>query len=144
MALAPKARTEALQITEAGNELVIYDLTRFKAHRLNPTAATIWRACDGTRSVTDLAAMVSAQSQTEVGEEVVGYALKRLQTAKLLDGPAIDVGAMLSRRDVMALEGATAVIMLPVVASIVVPTPAEAQSGGPQGSSSGSSGGGFD
>ena len=136
--VAPKARSgESLNITRVGDELVVYDLVQFKAHRLNPTAAAVFEACDGTRSVADLAALLGTQSTTHVDTEVVWYALNELHSAQLLE-TALPARQFLTRRQLVAAAGAAAMVVLPVIASIVVPTPAEAQSGGFQSSASSS------
>jgi len=46
----PQARSEDLVIQDIGDEVLVYDLTRHKAHCLNRTAALVWRKCDGTRT----------------------------------------------------------------------------------------------
>lgn len=41
-------------------EIVLYDPQRQTVHVLNATAAFVWERCDGTRTVTDLAAELAA------------------------------------------------------------------------------------
>jgi hypothetical protein len=134
--MRPQARVgAALQVSEIGDELIVYDLERFRAHRLNRTAALVWRACDGTRSTAELAEVLSAHGPTIVSEDVIWSALNQLRTARLLEGsPALQRAP--TRRELLASAGAAALVVLPVVASIVVPTPAAAQSLLSSGSSS--------
>jgi len=47
----PLARREAIITKEVDGELLVYDVTRDKAHCLNETAAAVWRLCDGRTSV---------------------------------------------------------------------------------------------
>lgn len=136
----PRARAgKFLQVTEVDRELVVYDMTRFKAHRLNATAAAIWRACDGQRSIDEIHAVVNAGLDGAVSVDAVRYGLTELDAQHLLDGPVSRAGS-LSRRELMAVAGATALVALPVVSSMVIPTPAEAQSSFEPPSSSNSSG----
>ncbi|HZS47026.1 MAG TPA: PqqD family protein, partial [Blastocatellia bacterium] len=126
----PKARSEDLLITEKGDELVIYDLKRFKIHNLNSTSVLVWKACDGSRTVPEIVAFLGNQSGTEIDERVVWYTLKRLQGAYLfaesLELPA--QAGRITRRDLIAVAGLAGIVALPVITSIIAPTPAQAQS----------------
>lgn len=42
-------------------ELVLYDPVRQRVHALNPTAAFVWRACDGRCSQADIAESLARQ-----------------------------------------------------------------------------------
>ena len=53
--MTPESRKDQLLTQRVGDELVIYDERTHAAHRLNPTAALVWRLADGERSVTDSA-----------------------------------------------------------------------------------------
>ncbi len=127
---APKARKEELLVTETGNELVVYDLKRFKAHRLNSTSALVWKTCDGNHSVANIGQRLTEEFGSAIDEQVVSYALKRLQSAHLLEAPLDLPGdaKRINRRELMRVLGLGAVVALPIVTSIVVPTPAQAQS----------------
>lgn len=78
-AAIPTARTHDLVLTELGDELLVYDLRRDALHYLKPSAASVWRACDGTRSIRDVA--------VDLGEspETVEAILLQLADALLLD-----------------------------------------------------------
>ena len=52
--MRPDARRERLLLEEVGDELVIYDLQRHRAHQLNRTAALVWQRCDGQKTVAEL------------------------------------------------------------------------------------------
>jgi hypothetical protein len=128
--MRPVARHDNLLTQEVGNELVIYDQARHRVHRLNETAARIWRGCDGKTSVADLATRLP---QSESSEDVVWMALEKLGKAKLLEARVEAPAAVRdqSRRDWMrraALAGG-AVALLPVISSMTAPTPVMADSG---------------
>ena len=59
-------------------------MDRHKAHCLNPSIATIWRACDGTRDAAALALVLQEKLQTPIHEEVVWAALEQLNKTHLL------------------------------------------------------------
>ena len=131
----PNARRERLIVEELTEETLVYDLDAHKAHSLNPSAALVWRHCDGRTSVRDMARIMHDELKAPVSEDLVMLALDRLQTAKLLSDsvPAEDG---ISRRAVMkklALVGGLSVL-LPAIHSIVAPTPAMAQTCFPNGS----------
>ena len=121
------ARNSNVYETEVADEIVVYDRMSDRAHRLNPTAAAVWRRCDGETSFADLAADVEQEIGQPVDDEVVSLALQELDEAGLLSG---DLDEGLARRDALKRIGAVgaAAMVLPVVTSIVAPTPAMAQS----------------
>lgn len=126
MSTRPLARSEGLAVAELDGELLVYDLERNKAHRLNGPAGVVWRHCDGQRSVADLAAFVGADDPA-TGSEVVWLALKQLDERHLLAGP-LELPDGVSRREALrklALAGAVG-LALPVIKSIVAPTAAQA------------------
>src|SRR2546423_2572912 len=123
----PNARREGLIVEELAEETLVYDLDTHKAHSLNPSAALVWRHCDGRTNVRELAQVMHDELKAPVSEDLVMLALDRLQTAKLLAEP-VDSGRHVSRRSVMkklALTGGLAVL-LPAIHSIIAPTPAQA------------------
>lgn len=122
----PTARTSGLVTKEAAGEVLVYDLDRHRAHRLNPPAAAVWRRCDGARTVTEITAAVRADG-TPVTEALVRHAVLELGRARLLTEPAVGDG--LTRRAWLQRLGPAAAVALPVVSSITVPRAAEAQSG---------------
>lgn len=130
--MLPRAREDRLVVHELPDEVLVYDLTRHRAHCLNRTAAFIWRHCDGQTTVAEMAALLQEELKYPVDEAVVWLALDRLGRAHLLrERVAPPAGAAgPSRREVMrelALVGGLAVL-LPVVLSIVAPTAAQAAS----------------
>jgi len=125
----PTSRQTGLLIEQVGDDTIVYDETRKRAHSLNRTAATVWRHCDGRRSLSQIAEVLSTELGAAADESVVQYALDRLEDAHLLEGGANGGSQRMSRRDALRrVTIAGAVIAVPVVLSIASPTPAMAQS----------------
>ncbi len=118
-------------MTELPDELLVYDLERHRAHCLNPTAALVFKHCDGRRSVEQIARIVRRQLNvdTVADESLVWLSLEQLEKARLMveqeAAPAIP--PRLSRRE---LARRVALVALPVVATILAPRPAEALASG--------------
>jgi hypothetical protein len=121
----PPGRREGLIVETIGDELLVYDSERARAHSLNSVAAAVWEACDGVRGAKELA------NAAGVTEDDVWRALPQLEERHLLDGelPRRMTGPEYSRRQAvrrMGLIGASAAFAAPLVKSIVVPSAAEA------------------
>jgi hypothetical protein len=127
---APKARSEQLVIKELGDETLVYDEHSHEAHCLNRTAALVWRHCDGRTSAAKMAGLLSKEAGAPVSEQVVWLALGQLERSRLLEEPPARPARaeQVSRRELMRRLGVAAAFALPLVTSIVAPTPAEAQS----------------
>ena len=128
--MKPRARSQGLLIRELGGELLVYDLERHRAHCLNPTAALVFRGCDGRTPVPALARRLRGEG-LPADERWVWLALDRLSKANLLEAKVEPPGAVsrrLSRRELIRRAGQVAglAVLLPAVTSIVAPTPAEA------------------
>jgi Coenzyme PQQ synthesis protein D (PqqD) len=132
----PKARKEKLVVREFANELLVYDKERHEAHCLNRTAALVWKHCDGHTSVEEishhLAAETGGDGRTTVDERLVWYALNQFKRDHLLENelevPAGVLASMnggLNRRQVMRVLGIS-IVALPLVTSMIAPTPAQA------------------
>src|SRR5688572_30177113 len=85
--LLPVARSNNLIIKELPDETLIYDLGSDEAHCLNQTAALVWKNCNGTRSVRDLANLLECKLGAPVPEDVVWLALDQLEQFNLLGEP---------------------------------------------------------
>jgi hypothetical protein len=120
----PVARREGILVRELPGELLVYERGEHRAHCLNRTAATVFQNADGTRTLADLARLLAPQGDPAEGEEVVKETLARLSEAGLLEAGEVAHGC--SRREWVRRAGIGAAILLPAVASIVVPSPAEA------------------
>jgi len=123
--LAPRARNENLVVRELANETVIYDLERHTAHCLNNTAFLVWKQCDGTRTVADIAAQLTTDLALPVPDELIWVALEQLSKDRLLaetiKRPQIMMADGVSRRRMLKRLGVAAAIAVPVVTSLVVP-----------------------
>lgn len=128
----PSARKSKLVVRELAEEVLVYDEETHRAHCLNRTAALVWKHCDGRTPVRVIAASVGEQLSSPVPDEVVWLALDQLAEFDLLaPGPARPAATnLMSRRKMIRRLGLAAAITLPLITSIVSPTPAHAQSGG--------------
>lgn len=122
----PRLRADGLVIHELPDELLVYDKVSDLAHCLNQTAAFVWRACDGQRTPEEIARKLTTQLAVAVPEDVVLIALAQLEEIHLLEQretiPTSVAG--MSRRQVTRSLGLTAAVALPLVTSILAPTPA--------------------
>ena len=120
----------SVHVEQLGNELCIYNWQRKEVHALNPTAARVWQQCDGQTSLAQIAAMLQAELQVPDAEakELAWLTLAQLEKAHLLDADVVKPTQrkVLPRRAFIKLGVAAA--LLPVVHSIVAPTPVAAQS----------------
>jgi hypothetical protein len=125
--MRPVARTTGLVIRDLGDETVVYDLERHQAHCLNRTAALVFRHADGRRSVAEIAVAVAAEAHSPVDEDVVQSAIQKLAEARLIENVhAKPSPPPATRREALRKVGLGAALLAPVVASLLVPTPAEA------------------
>jgi Coenzyme PQQ synthesis protein D (PqqD) len=124
----PLARADRLIVRELPDELLIYDLDREKAHCLNRAAALVWQNCDGRTGVAELARKLSRETSAPADEQLVWYALKQLKRDHLL---AEDVtlpahASGMTRRQMIRAFGIGAAVALPLITTILAPTPAQA------------------
>lgn len=123
----PNARRERLLVEGLAEETLVYDLDSNKAHSLNASAALVWRNCDGRKSVREAARIISRELSVPESEDLVLLALARLETARLLADyiPKSEVTRRAVLKKLALTVGMSA--LLPVVHSIVAPTPAQTQ-----------------
>lgn len=130
----PAARTESLLCKDlASGEIVVFDKLRNSAHCLNPAAAAIWRACDGNRTVPELASVVAATTGTTVNEPVVRASLGELRSLHLLSELTVDIAPVedFTRRQAMVRAGAAAAkaaVLVPLIATVLAPKSSAAAS----------------
>jgi hypothetical protein len=117
-----RARHSGLAVRDLNDEVVVYDKERHQAHCLNRTAAFVFRHADGQRTAADIAALLGPGA----GEDLVHVALDQLAAAGLLENGAAPHTAAPSRREVLRQVGLGAAVLAPAVATLLVPTPAEA------------------
>jgi hypothetical protein len=121
----PRQRRDGLAVERLPEETLVYDLERHKAHCLGPVAAAVWEACDGKRTVGEIAARTTKRLGRRVPEDAAWLALRRLGRARLLEVPlaAPVADRFTSRRDWLkkaALFGGLSVL------TIAAPTAAQA------------------
>ena len=126
--IRPRARTERLVTRDLGDELLAYDLERHKAFCLNHMARQVFRHCDGETTIPDMARRIGDVLGIPIDERAVRLGLMRLEKAHLLDGPAVQMRHT-SRREMLSTLGRAAVVVMPLVTAITVPTSAQAASG---------------
>jgi hypothetical protein len=129
ISLLPRARKEKLIVKEVDGETLVYDLANDRAHCLNQTAAQIWKYCDGKRSISEIAGLMSTPGNAPVADAVVLLALDQLQKFELLetnDERAFQLAGM-NRRELVRRVGLGA-LALPLILSIAAPTPAQTAS----------------
>ena len=83
--MLPLARCDDLIVRELPDEMLVYEAHRPQAHRLNSTAAVIWRNCDGRKTMQDLVAIAGAALKIPATEDLVEIALDQLGKAGLLE-----------------------------------------------------------
>lgn len=118
----PIARSERLLVEVFEQELLLYDLDSDRAHALDGRAASIWRACDGSSSVSEIAA------RTGTDRAVVESTLERLAELELVTEATVRA-AVHTRRSVLhrgVIAGAVGVAAVPIIQTIVAPTAAHA------------------
>ena len=124
--MKPEKRRDGLVMTELQDEVLVYDLDRHRAHCLNPSAAAVFRRCDGRTSVRDIARRLHKGGPAS--EAAVWLALDRLDQAHLLETPLRETKEApgLSRRELISRAAVLSGLLLPAITSVVAPTPAEA------------------
>jgi hypothetical protein len=126
----PSTRKSGLFQENLGDEVVLYDHEAHRVHRLNRSMALVWEAVDGQRSVAEIARLLSQNTGCECDQDMVLVALRQLEREGLLTAPAVPAELLPSRRE-LGRKFATAGISisaLPVLASMMAPTPAMARS----------------
>ena len=111
------------------DEVCVYEWTRHEVHALNATAARVWELCDGKLTIAEMAKRLEAGGLSHT-EQLVGLALDEFERKHLLEREEVSCNprAAVGRRALLR-RGVT-VALLPVVTSIVAPTPLQAQSPG--------------
>lgn len=127
-ALVPKRKN--VLVLQLSDEFLVYDKETSKAHCLNNTAAEVWKLCDGETTVAEIVRTMESRSSL-VDEKIVWLSLAKFARAGLLQngiGFAHTAWPLSRREAVRRVGAAAAALALPVVTSILVPTPAEAAS----------------
>jgi Coenzyme PQQ synthesis protein D (PqqD) len=121
-------RVEGLQLERAADEILAVKTATMEAHALNQSASVVFDLCDGKTSKSEMADEIRRRTGLPADEEIVDLALAELVDAGLvvLDDP--EPQSTITRRSLVRRLSlsASAMMMLPVVETIVVP-PASAQ-----------------
>lgn len=124
-------RVDGLLIERVDGEVLVVRETSHEAHALNEAAAIVFDLCDGATDRAAMTAEVARRTGLPADESVVDLALAELVEAGLVEiegEPAAITRRSLIRR--LALPAA-AMALLPVVETVLMPTPAAGQSGPP-------------
>ena len=127
--IRPRARTNRLVTRDLGDELLVYDLDRHKAYCLNQIAMQVFRHCDGKTTIPEMARRIGDAVNMAISEDVIRLGLARLEKTHLLDSTVAQV-FHISRREILSTLGRAAVVVMPLVTAIAVPTSAQAQATG--------------
>jgi hypothetical protein len=133
MGTQPLARTEGLLTEQVDDELLVFDAEHKLACRLNASAALVWRSCDGTRSLSDLVAIVAEEFGEVADEDQVVIALDSLVKHGLIESgyePREAAATRITRRRFMRRVGAVSLasFSVPLVSSMMIPSAAAAAS----------------
>ena len=107
---SPTTHTEQL-----GDEVSVYDAARAQVHALNPTAARVWRQCDGATSPEAIAAVLRVEMGIPKAEAVVDLTLTQLARVHLLELPVESRGDRSAPTRRWLLSRGLAAAMLPAI-----------------------------
>lgn len=127
----PCVRQSDLLSEEIHGERVIYDNRNKKVHHLNPTMSWVWSHCDGSRTVNELITAMQRDTGGDDARGLLSSGLQQLAEANLLEPGSVDLIALgVQRRTVSRRAAVTAgvSIAVPIMTSILAPTPAAAKS----------------
>ena len=122
----PIAKKNFVVVEESPNEVLIYDSSINKVHVLTPVASAVWKNSDGNTSVSEISRKLEAELQNDGGDNLTWLALEELEKSGLLESPLNIPQNVVSRRSMM--KTAAAIAALPLVTTIIAPTPALALS----------------
>ncbi|MGH9768364.1 MAG: PqqD family protein [Blastocatellia bacterium] len=120
----PLTKKDFIVVEESLNEALIYDSDKNKLHVLTPVATTVWKSCDGKTSVSEIASKLKAELNDELGADATWLALEELEKNGLLENSLNIPRNGISRRDLIK----TAAVSLPLITTMIAPSPARAQS----------------
>lgn len=120
--MKPVARTDRLIRQVVGQETLVYDPADDTACCLNPLATLVWRQCDGTHTVDEIAAAVQQEMalvDSAEAEEAVWRVLDELEKHNLLT-PEKAGEKHLPRRDV--IKALALLPFFPAIQQITAPS----------------------
>ncbi|NNE65998.1 MAG: PqqD family protein [Pyrinomonadaceae bacterium] len=125
----PLIRKHDIVVREVADETLVYDISRNRAFCLNPTSAAIWKLCDGTLSIEDIALRLGMETEKDVNDDLVWLAVSQFSKEGLLDRKPsnLDLNEY-SRRSAVKRIAVTSTLALPIIASLVAPAAAQTAS----------------
>ena len=131
---------DRITLQEVDTETLLYDERSHKAWCLNRSSASIWRLCNGERTIAEIAAEATVELGSPVSEDLVLLTIEELREKELLEAEIQELPhSDLSRREMIARVSLTAAALLPVIAALTVSAAAQGLGG-----SAGSGGNGDD
>ena len=127
----PRARQSDLFSEEIHGDRVIYDNRNNKVHHLNPTMSWVWSHCDGSRTIDELIAALHSDTGCDDARGLIGSGLKQLAEANLLEPGSVDLTTLEDERSTVSRRAAVVAgisMAVPIMTSILAPTPAAAKS----------------
>jgi hypothetical protein len=124
----PKARSRDLVILTRPVETLVYDMVSNEAHCLNETAAFVWSQCSGQVSVGEIARSAGKRFGAPVSDEFVSFALAELHDRKLMSSTGLSGRRRPSRREAIRKIGLASAVAVPIIASVIAPPAAHANS----------------
>ena len=126
----PLTKKDFLVVEESPNEALIYDSARNKLHVLTPIATSVWKICDGKSNISAITRKLNAELNHELSEDVTWLALEELEKSGLLETSLNIPQETISRRAMVKTAVAAVAISLPLVTTLIAPSPARAESRG--------------
>ena len=126
----PRARNQNIVIQELDAEVLIYDLESNTAFCLNPTAAMVWKHCNGNSTFAEVIDDFDKNLKQKITEDFVWLTLDHIKQNNLLERAEefeIPFGG-LTRRQLVRKVGLASMVALPLISSIIVPSAVQAQS----------------
>ena len=132
--VCPRVRFDdpEVSVRELAGEFIVYDAGCNKAHALNPTAASVWKLCDGASPIEHIVETLAEEYDLtpDAARSILLMSLQRLDKARLLrEAWSVRGEQVPSRRDALrTIAGVGGAALLPVVYSLLAPGAVQAQS----------------
>ena len=124
----PLSKKEDLVIQELPGELLIYNTSTDRAFCLNDTSAFVWKHADGKKTVGEIKEKMEREFNAPVNEDLIWLALDQLGKEELMEVKPEEKFTGISRREVVRRIGLSALIALPVIATVTTPVTVFGQS----------------
>ena len=126
----PRVRQSDLW-AELNGQYVVYDIHNQAVHGLNGTMSWLWSHCDGSHTLDDLIAALQSDTGNDSARGLIASGLQQLAEANLLEPGSVDFNAVMAEPSMVSRRAAVAVgvsVAVPMMTSIIAPTPAAAKS----------------